>query len=282
MMEVRIVARGLEELIADFGAMQRKQVPFALRMALQRTAEEARDAVRQRIMQRGFNFRSSNAVNYLANAIIVERPSMSDTAPGSRYKFTVMAASKAGRSKSRSLLPWLEEGGLRKSPRMIGPYGKAVAVPIRTGPMDVIPRKLYPSATGIGGTGFTIPQRSARGKHIGARGQLVGSVGVSGRMFGKYRTFLLPNSRGSLTSGTIFQRTGTGDRDIRPLFSVRPSVQVQGRRYFFATVQRIHRERFEINFRGAMRAALFSGEIGRNRGVRVGYRGGMVQPTRAW
>lgn len=263
----------IAELTKDFGQMQRRQVPFALRLAIKRTAEEARDAVRNRIFQRGFRFRTANAVNYLANAIIIERPTVSDSDPSTRTKHTIIAESKAGRSKSRSLLPWLEEGGTRTSLREIGPpgvFGRALAIPVRSSPVAQVPKGMFPAGLRLQQALYTIRRG---GKTVDNH---------PGRLRGKRRTFVLPDASRGRGFATIFQRVGKGPRDLVPLFLVRPSAQVQGRRYFFSTIQRTMGQRFAINFRGAMHAALFSSEIGRNRGVRVGYSRGVVQPTRAW
>lgn len=270
----------IPQIIEEFGAMQRKQVPFALRLSLARTAEEARDAARQRVFQRGFTMRSRSFATMIANSIVIERPAASEADPRRRYRFQVITDSRLGKGK-RSLMPWLEEGGLRTSPRMLGPLGRAVAIPVRNSPMDVVDRKLYPSATGIGGTNFTIPQRPSKGVQRGSRGQIVGSVGVSGRMKGKRRTFLVmkPGVQGT---GTVFQRTGSGPRDIRALFLMRPHARVAGRNFFFPSVERVVRDRFLINFQGALQAALWSGEIGRNRGVGITQRTGVAHPTQSW
>lgn len=262
-----------------FTGLQRRHAPFALRAALQRTAEEGRDAARQRVLRRGFTIRSATFAGLLANAIIIERPASTDAGPGGRYTFRVVVDSRVG--KSRTLLPWLEDAGVRTSTRNLGRFGRAVAVPVRRTPMEVIPRNLYPSATGVGGATFAIPQRPAIGVQRGKRGQVIGSVGTAGRMRGKQRTFAIAKA-GSSTEGTVFQRYGSGDRDIRAIFLVRPSVRVAGRKYFYAEVERVVRQRLAVNFRGMLDAALWSSEIGRRRGVSVSQRRLSPEPTRAW
>lgn len=271
-------SRSVAALIKDFGAMQQKQVPFAIRLAFQRTAEEGRDAARQ-AARRGLIIRSAGFDKLLANAIIMNETRNASEQYGGK-RFSVEARSRIG--KSRSLLPWLEDAGARTSIRSIGQFGSAVAVPVRGGATQVIPKNLYPSATGLGGTTFTIPQRPATGVQRGSRGQVIGSVGTAGRMRGKKRTFIIVKPGGMSVGGTIFQRTGDGDRDIRPLFLVRKQVRVRGRQYFFTSVEKVVRDRLAINFQGAMQAALWSTEVGRSRGVNVSKRGLTPHPTRAW
>jgi hypothetical protein len=268
-------SKSVADLIKEFGRMQQKQAPFAMRLALRRTAEEARDAVRNRVYQRGFKIRSASFARMLSRAIVIEQPRAS-TGASSRYVQRIVVNSNVG--KGRSLMPWLEAGGTRSSRRNIGPFANAVAVPLRSGPMGVVPRNLYPSATGIGGTTFTIPQRPAKGVHRGARGQIIGSVGWSGRVKGKRRTFMIESAGG----GMIFQRVGKADNALRALFTVRMQVQVPGRFFFFKTAERVISERLVTNFRGALQAALWSNEIGRPRGIGLSYRGGYAHPSRSW
>lgn len=269
----------VDDVIQSLGEMQRRQAPFALRLALQRTAEEARDAVRNRIHQRGFRFRTAAAAGYLANAIIIERP-RSGLQPGQRTQFSIIAESKVGSSRSRSLLPWLEEGGLRRSRREIGPpglYGQVLAVPLRPSPMQNIKKELYPAALRLQASRFTVEQNAGQRRGVGL---------LAGRLQGKRRTFLLPDPSAP-GRALILQRTGPGRRDVRALFVVRPEVRVAGRAYFFSTIDRTYRERLVVNFRGALQAALFSGEIGRKRDVAGArwQRGGYVPTFRgggAW
>jgi hypothetical protein len=255
------IRNNIEQVAANLDTMGRRHYPFAISMAMNRTAEEARDASRQRILQRGIALRSANTVRMVNLSIRIPFGQMSSKG---KAQWAVESQHRIG-GKGRTLLPWLEEGGERRSNREIGPpgvYGKAVAVPFRTHRLHEIPRNLYPSALRLQATRFTIEGNDGGGF-------------VPGRLKGKRGTFMLPQRSGA-GRAVIFQRWNKNH--ITPLFFVRPSVRVAPRRYFFPVVGEVAQRRFRANLEGALNAAIFSTEIGRNRGVSAQWRGGEWQP----
>lgn len=214
----------------------KRQIPFAMMMTLNRTAEEMQERIRQRIYQRGFTVRSAASARYLSNSIRIRRSDRATkTSPSARVRIEPQG-NGGGRA---GLLGFLEVGGPRSSQFAVGSgatFGPgSVVVPQRSSPMEMIPRALYPSMTGL-------QERRA----------IDGSLS-KGSLKGKRRTFAVRTKPGQ---GLILQRTGKGKRDTRVLFVVKPRVQVEGRQFFFSTAERTARERFEINFAGFMALAI--------------------------
>jgi hypothetical protein len=54
----------------------------------------------------------------------------------------------------------------------------------------------------------------------------------------------------------IFQRTGPGRRDMRLIWAFEPSIKIPARLDWFGIAQRTVKERFQINFDGAMAFAI--------------------------
>lgn len=226
----------IDPLMRELSDTGKKQVPFALALALNRTAEEMQEAVRQRIFARGFVIRSAATARFLSNAIKIRR---SDRATKTQFRAAVRIESSGKGGGRAGLLGFLEEGGVRYSQFAIGSgvvFGPgSVAVPIRPTPSTQVPRNLYPAQTGLQ------ERRSISG----------GLTKASLR--GKRRTFVVRTRPGE---GLVLQRTGPGRRDTRALFVIKPRVRVQGRRFFFVTAERTAIERFDVNMDGFMRAAI--------------------------
>jgi hypothetical protein len=226
----------VDPLVKELADTRQRQMPYAVMMTLNRTAEEAQEAIRQRIFQRGFTVRSAITARFLANSIKFSR--------GDRATKTSAVArlriEPPGKGGGRSgLLGFLEEGGVRFSQFAIGngaTFGPgSVAVPVRRTPTEQIPRNLYPSQTGLQ------ERRSIEG----------GST--AGRLKGKRGTFAVRTKAGE---GIILQRTGPGKRDTRVLFVIKPRVRVEGRHFFFPTFERTVLARFEVNLLAFMGHAM--------------------------
>lgn len=226
----------IEPLVRELDETLRRQMPYAAMMALNRTTEEAQQAIRQRVFQRGFTVRSSRSAQFLANSIKFSR---GDRATKVKLE-TTLRVEPPGKGGGRSgLLGFLEGGGVRFSQFSIGSgavFGPgSVAVPIRRTPTEQIPRGLYPSKTGLQET-------------RGIDGRL-----TRGRLRGKRRTFAIRTKAGE---GLVLQRTGPGQRDTRALFVIKPRVQVEGRHFFYPTFERIALTRFDVNMQAFMLQAI--------------------------
>jgi hypothetical protein len=233
-----------------------RQVPFALSLALNRTAEEGRDAVIQHIHQHGFTIRSSTSGAWLDKHAFVP-PQMRASKRMLRVQLRVSPPGlKTGRYSAE---PWLDQGGVREGTRPIGRGGlfdRAVAIPYRKGaPMTIIPRALYPVNLGL------TPRRTIEGgwdfsaRKKGSRRQILSNY----RKFtlrGLERTFVVTDRAKGAGAGMLFQRTGPGRNDIRPLFTIRRQITVQGRDYFLPTAQRTFRDRLATNTLGFLTYAL--------------------------
>lgn len=226
----------VEPNVKFLGDLRIKQVPFALAGALNATAEDGQEAVRQRIFQRGFVVRSAQTARFLSNSVKFER--------GDRAQKTKLSAivriRPPGKGGGRSgLLGFLEEGGVRTSQFSIGSgqtFGPgSVAIPLRRSPTDTVPRMLYPSKTGLQET-------------RGIDGRL-----TKARLRGKRGTFAVRTGPGE---GLVLQRTGAGPTGVQALFVIKPRVQVAGRQFFGPTMQRTALERFELNFAVLLNEAL--------------------------
>lgn len=223
-------------LTAELRDTAKRQIPFAMAMALNRTVEEMQERIRQRMFQRGFTIRTASSARWLANSIKIRRDDRATkTNPVARVRIE-----SPGRGGGRAgLLGFLEGGGVRFSQYAIGSgtvFGpSSVAVPLRQPDSQVMPRNLYPSQTGL-------QERRA----------IDGGL-TAGSLKGKRRTFAIRTKPGQ---GLILQRTGKGQRDTKVLFAIKPRVQVQGRDFFFPTAERTARERFEVNFAGFMAMAV--------------------------
>src|SRR5690349_23369073 len=224
MIELKLDVDKIVDGLSDLG---KRQLPFALANALNRTAEEAAAAVRTRIFSRDFRIRSSQAASFLAAA--AADPQGPNRATKNRLRVFLWVNEALGKNSRFSILPNLEEGGQRVGTRSLGSgrIPPSVAVPIRSslgqGP---IPRGLYPAALGLqerraieGGFYYAGRGKKSRRK----RGGL-------GALHGSQRTFIV--MRGG-KDPLVVQRTGKGRRDTRALFVLKRSVPLPARHFFF-------------------------------------------------
>jgi hypothetical protein len=211
-----------------------KQLPFAVALALNRTAEEAQQAVRSRIRQRGFVIRSALSDRWLANQIKIPR---GGRATKQRPEVILEIASGSG-SAAHSILPLIDTGGQREGTLPVGTgtvFGPSITVPLRSHPTERIARSLYPVNNNL------VPRRTIAGGFTRATLQ------------GKRHMFALPTGDGA---GVVFQRLGPGRADIRPLFWITGTITIPGRHFFRPVVERTWTERFPINLAAFMAHAL--------------------------
>lgn len=233
------ITMNVDDMLGELNDAAREQLPFAMAQAINMTVEDAQQAVRDRILMRGFTMRSANSARWLTNQVKFYR---GDRA--TKYKLEAALTVEGGAgfgqrdpgsSVGRSLLAFLEEGGTRQGVRPIGDgsvFGPSIVVPARTSPMDQIPRSLYPANLGLS------PRRAIEGGWTRAHG---GKWSLRGAR----RTFVV---RTAAAQGIVLQRFGKGRAGVRALFFIRPRVQVRGRHFFYPVVQQVVQERFGYNF----------------------------------
>lgn len=255
MADTVFIRTNVDAVIRRLDEVALRQLPFALSLALNRTAEEGRDAVRQRIHQRGFTIRSANTGAWLDKHVFVP-PFKRANKKMLRVQLRV---SPPGLKSARySATPWLERAGVRPGTRPIGRGGlfdRAVAIPVRQSPLEVIPRALYPVNLGLA------PRRTIEGgfdfsaRKKGSRRQLT-STHRRFSLRGIDRTFVLVNRAKGLGAGTLFRRFGPGRGDIKPLFLIRRQITVRSRDYFMPTARRTFHDRLSVNTIGFLTHAL--------------------------
>lgn len=246
-------SKSVAAIVKDFGTMQQKQLPFALRQALNATVRDAQSTV-QLAMKRSFSAGPVGMrwIQRHVKAIAVgsrmgrehgagrEAAALGIIPPG--------GLKLAGWERYRgSLVALMEVGGLTPGPKRFGgrlsgassDFGR-YAVPIRRpGHPQPYPLRMYPINLGLS-----------------SRTGISGRRAVGGGLKGKHRTYLVPmlNNRGT---SMIFQRFGKGRDDTQPIFWVQQQTRVPARPYFFANAQRIIAVRFAVHFPAAMEHALF-------------------------
>lgn len=251
-----IVRADTRHLIEHLGTMQRKQLPWAMRWALEATTRDGANAVENAIQQRfhaspqGMRWMLRHVKRFAPSSRLARGIGGSGgygvgiVPPGGRK------GNYAGWSRYRgSMLPMLEAGGPTPGPKRFGgaasgatsDYGR-YAIPVRRHTDRTrIPMSLWPVNLGLSSrVGIE------RGRNVG------------GGLRGKRRTFMVPivNSPGN---AMIFQRFGRGPgSDVMPLFWTQRDTHLPARRYFFPTMQRVIDTRLASNFKRAMEHALFN------------------------
>lgn len=249
------IRTNIDQVMARLDDVSRRQFPFAFSLALNRSMEEARDAVRQRVHQRGFTIRSAQTGAWLDQHVIIPEGKRSTK---SMLRVQMRISPPGLKSGRYSAMPWINTGGVRQGSRPIGRGGlfdRAIPIPVRDSPMDIIPKKFYPAYAGLA------PLRDAsggwiyagRGKH--SRRKVKANVQHLS-LRGSDHVFALVNRAKGPGAGTIFRRFGQGRFGIVPLFIIRPKVSVRGRDYLMPTARRVFRDRLAANTIGFLTHAL--------------------------
>lgn len=227
-------------LIAGLTDLQHNQLPYGLALGLNRTAEEVQQAIKDRILQRGFHIRSANSARFLTNQIKFYRP---DRASKTKLEATIRLDPSTTKQARSSLLTFLEKGGIRTS-RVVVPgasLGATVAVPDRANLGQNIPRAMFPAKLGL--------RPQAKLDWVGVRHT---------EIQGRHHTYVA----GKGTRTYVFQRTGDKPRDSRLLFSLKPSVSVPGREFFDSTATRVGSQRIALNCAAFVAHAIATGRRG--------------------
>lgn len=253
------LANNVAGLIRDFGQMQQRQVPYALRQATNATVRDAAEELELRWIGRSFrasprglawirrHVKALHEGSVLSREYGTGKASVAIIPPG--------GAKLAGFDRYRgSLVAMMERGGATPGPKRFG--GRAVGagmsdlgrfpVPVRRpGVGQPYPLRLYPINLGLS-------SRTGIAKRT-----------VGGALKGKHRTFLVPIANNPGHS-MVLQRFGKQRDDVQHLFWVQRETRIPARPFFFANVERSIVQRLGVHFPAAMQHALW------NRGAYTG------------
>lgn len=246
------VQASVAALIKDFGAMQQKQLPFALRDAMNASVVDSQSTV-QLAMKRSFSAGPAGMKWIQRHVKVIKVGARLGREYGGSGGAALAVippggAKLAGWERYRgSLVAMMEAGGLTPGPKRFGgraggamsDFGR-YAIPIRRpGHPQPYPRSLYPVNLGLS-----------------SRTGISGRRAVGGGLRGKHRTYLVP-MRNNPGHSMVFQRFGKQRDDSQPLFWIQQQTRVPARPYFFANAQRVITVRFGVHFPAAMEHALF-------------------------
>jgi hypothetical protein len=247
------VRSNVDELIKDFGTLQLKQAPWAVKWAANATVVDAADKVTLKMTNtfnagpRGMRWihrhvKAMNVGSRLAREYGGQGGAALGIIPPGGAKMAAWARYRG------SLVAMMERGGPTPGPRRFGgamggsgPMSDLGRYPVpirRPGHPEPYPRSMYPVNLGL----------SAR---TGISTRVVG-----GGLRGKRRTYLIP-MRNNPGHSMIFQRFGKERDATMPIFWVQRETRVPARPFFFDTAQRSMAQRFPIHFEHAMQQALF-------------------------
>lgn len=247
MIDIQVDAKGT---LAYLGDLRQNQIPFAISVALNRTADDANAALRG-ILPREFTIRDPNLVRFVAPQQL-PRPNRA-----TKQNLTALLETEG---KGRILDPF-EIG----KPKVQKSADSPVAVPtqnIRFTKRTVIPKKWYPANLGL------TPKRDAAGQSYYALGR--GAIKNKATPFkraksgkiqvqGKLRTFVLDPRYGhdiSEKGRGVYVRVGPRREDVRLIWSYRQQVQRPKILKFEDTVRRTVESRWVANMEGALAFAL--------------------------
>lgn len=202
----------------------KRQVPFAMANALNTTANDMQQAIRNRLQGgRGFTFRSEGSRQFLLRQI--------RRSPGEDFakKSSLVARVRIANNRKTSLLSLIDQGGQRTTRFSLGAAaeGKDLPIPQRPTPTARIPRTLYPAELNL--------KPTAKGK--GLRGNR--------------RTFTVRTKSGDTL---LLQRKNRGQ--VRTLFVLSRSATMRPRNFFAPAAESAALTRFDGNFERALMQAI--------------------------
>lgn len=246
------VREQVKKLTADFGALQNKQAPYAIKWAAEASVVDAKDRVALRMKQsfsagpRGMRWIQSHV-----RALKVGDKWGREYGGSGGAALAIIppgGPSVAGPERYRgSLVAMMERGGLTPGPKRFGGSGQSgtsdlgrFPIPIRRpGTPQPYPKAMYPVNLGLS-----------------SRTGISGRRAVGGGLRGKRRTYLVP-IRNAPGHSMIFQRFGKERDATQPIFWIQRQTRVPARPYFFDTAQFAIAQRFAVHFPAAMEHALF-------------------------
>jgi hypothetical protein len=210
-----------------------RQLPYAISRAINATANDLRDTMRQEVMLR-FMVRAGHQA-FIQKSIQVK--SYSD-----KSQAVIAAEVGTGFPGGRDLLGKFEAGGQK---RMVDPYAPPhIPTPtLRRSPASNVPQAMYPSTLGLVPVRTTIGVRIPRW-HKTASGKL--------QIKGARRTFVIGEPGADVWG--VFQRTGK--RTIHMIWLYRQMTPVPARLGFVKTAESVVATRWPPNFEAAFAQAL--------------------------
>lgn len=216
--------------------------PDAIAEAINATANDGQRAARKNIVS-SLTIAPSR-IQFMTRLVKIEKYTRSSGSNIQPIAITVEAPGLSlGKERDRivSMLERHERGGVHIAPNE--PFFIPTKA-LRSGDTDLVPRAMYPSFLGLadrrGVAGETIPGgrrgavRTFLGSKISNKGRrTAGLKGLGG-------TFLVPNVG-------IFQRIGTGQRDVRMIWSFRRRISIPPRLEYVLTIKNTVREEWPKN-----------------------------------
>lgn len=237
---------------ADLRNIQQNQIPFAISLALNRTAQGALAHAGQRL-DRDFTINESRKP-FLKRLFRFPRSQWATK----RKLIATIGVHQAdgdfgtGSSKDRGfLLGRHEMGGDRDRNDPMRPFFIPTDA-LRPGAYDVAPKSMYPAALRLfESQGIVRWEKNAEGKRKGVKGTLPAQAQ------GKRDTFIIDaRSRGKPKAWGIFQRTGPGRHDIRMLWAFRTRIRLKKRLGFYVGTNTYVDHNFARHFGDALTEAM--------------------------
>jgi hypothetical protein len=247
----------IDEAVAALDTVRRDQLPFAISLAVNRSAIAGQQAERAHILQ-AFTVRRNPGTPQRPGAVLrtvkIEKYDFANKRNPTAFRISIDAT----RTKSggrRDYLAKFEEGGEKTAADdMVAP----IAIPskaLRPNFRDLVAAKFYPQNLRL------TPKRVGGGEILPAR-QKVTARGVV-QWKGKLRTFVLdPRFHGEARGGEgeptwgVYQRTGPGKRDIQLLWTYKHGIPIPRRLEFKATIADAVTSSFVLNFSNAYARAI--------------------------
>lgn len=220
-------------LASRLTAVEQRQLPFAISLGLNRTAQEVRAKAQQHMVMRGFTFRSANSQAWAIKQVAFPKGAWATKTRPIAKVFLERAA--------KSILDWIEQGHIKTATRPIPGLGPRLAIPFRRSRMAEIPRSMFPVNLGLQSRRNTAPKAKTAWTKASAKG--------------KQRTFVVAYGTGK---GLIMQRTarGRGRTNVQVLFFLQTAQRIRARPWFMPIATETAAERLGPNLLQALREAL--------------------------
>lgn len=229
--DIKEATKGLDDV-------QRRQIPFATALALNRTGEEANAALRKHIIEK-FTIRVPRLLD-LATPRQLKGPKRA-----TKTRLRVVLDAETGAAK---LFRAYEKGDIKT-----GGINPLVAIPtfwLRPHKSRVIPPRLFPTNLGFQS------KRNASGKLYTAKGK----AAKAGRQQGIFAILPTTHPNASPKQWGVYQRTGPGQ--VIKLWHFRGAVKRPAILEWEKTVGHVASTRFAPNFVGALSRALATARPG--------------------
>lgn len=254
-MQIDARVEGLAQAMQAIEDVHQKHAPYAASISINRTLEEGLSKTREE-MQRSFIVRVPGFVLPPVQLPRVARATKKNLTAQAALGYGDISQDSIGDRRER-IFRKFQTGGMKVAEDPSFP----IAIPtkaLRPSPTTLIPRAMYPTNLRLAprreASGATLPAlrrgkvRTLGGEAIGKRARKEqGLMGIGG-------TFVLYGPDGRPIG--IFQRTGSGVRDVRMIWAYARSIRIPARLPFFSIMERIIQDRLVVNFDGAMAMAI--------------------------